>query len=847
MNHANLSLVKTEIIKQLGYFPAFLVPALNSSSVAQSLLQQTLLSYLNNPLPALFKEKLFVILSRYVGINYFTICHSCTLRSQGMSAAEILALENIGYPQTETEIAADLQILDTQWSKSSNWQDNPQIEASLLRCANLIFIRPSTNDLSTKLKSFLGIYYHYLIVFLGYVKLSHQWVIDNPDISHQQDRRSQLHLGSLLLEEIRLAQFFQTKVKSEASPKEHSSLSSEPNAKSSTTYVSYPQLKQKAFSACLANAPFPVMIHTQQGQIIYFNRNWLEATGYSLSEISTINQWNQKVRVKRREIVKLAGTSEKLFAEYANLARQTAAETTIILQQIIYSLIDIAPGITEVEAEKKIADAIRSEVTISTSDGAQLFWELYSAPLSLVGSHDELTISIARDTTELVRQETKLAEMEAKLKLVLETTKTEITPHQLDKAGSDRLNEQRPTVWEVGKFRRKYDAETFVSFNIKHLYQEKRHQPSLAWGEKKGYDTGLTLTSLKTVLNLLPYYLFVVDVPTQTISLMNSELAKSLGLADSEAAEGLAIAKCFAPEYANQIVQQHQQVIAHNQALHIQEEVALPDGIHDLNTVVTPLYDKQGNIYALLHTSNRVSDLAATQKALTQRTLQLEAANKELESFSYSVSHDLQAPLRVINGFSQVLWENYQSDLDERGRHYLQRIQVNSKRMSDLIDVLLQLSRVTRTQMKSVKVDLSAIAREIMAELRARDPQRRVELTIAPDLQAKGDPQLLEIALHNLLDNAWKYTSKRSLTKIEFDVLDRADRRSTYYIRDNGAGFDLNYADKLFTPFHRLHSQAEFPGTGIGLATVKRIIYRHGGRIWAKGECDRGATIYFSL
>ncbi|MGL5832594.1 MAG: sensor histidine kinase, partial [Waterburya sp.] len=226
--------------------------------------------------------------------------------------------------------------------------------------------------------------------------------------------------------------------------------------------------------------------------------------------------------------------------------------------------------------------------------------------------------------------------------------------------------------------------------------------------------------------------------------------------------------------------------------------------------------------------------------------LQLEAANRELESFSYSVSHDLQAPLRVINGFSQVLWDNYQPHLDDRGKHYLQRIQANSKRMSDLIDALLQLSRVTRTQMQSVKINLSEMAHDIIEELQASEPERQVEVTIIPNLETKGDPQLLRIVLNNLLHNAWKYTSKRSLAKIEFACYQN-ERQLVYLIRDNGAGFDLTYADKLFTAFQRLHSQSEFPGTGIGLATVQRIIYRHGGKVWAESASDRGATFYFSL
>ena len=352
---------------------------------------------------------------------------------------------------------------------------------------------------------------------------------------------------------------------------------------------------------------------------------------------------------------------------------------------------------------------------------------------------------------------------------------------------------------------------------------------------------------LKNVINLLPAYVCVIDTKEEVVSLINHKLACSLGLSSSELVLGKNISEYFTPEHTRQIIWQQQQVLTYGEEMRVQERVTLADGVHNFDTTITPLHDYDGQIYALLHTSNDIPDLAATKEALSQRTLQLEAANKELESFSFSVSHDLQAPLRVINGFSQVLWENYQPSLDARGKHYLQRIQANSEKMSDLIDALLQLSRVTRSQMKSVMVDLSKMAQDVVEELQNQEPDRQVEIKIAPHLKTKGDPQLLRIVLCNLFDNAWKYTSKRSQAKIEFDALGVPDNQLVYFVRDNGAGFDLEYADKLFTAFKRLHTQEEFPGTGIGLATVQRIIYRHGGKVWAESECDRGATIYFSF
>jgi len=229
-----------------------------------------------------------------------------------------------------------------------------------------------------------------------------------------------------------------------------------------------------------------------------------------------------------------------------------------------------------------------------------------------------------------------------------------------------------------------------------------------------------------------------------------------------------------------------------------------------------------------------------------ERTAQLEAANRELEAFSYSVSHDLRAPLRGIDGWTLAFLEDYAQGLDEQGRTYLERVRTETQHMGQLIDDMLSLSRVGRAEMQREPVDLTALAWEIIGRLRETGPERRVEFAIQEGLTAVGDPQLLEIALSNLLDNAWKFTGKRSGGLIEFGRVFQ-EGQPVFFVRDNGAGFDPAYADKLFGAFQRLHKASEFPGTGIGLATVQRILHRHGGRIWAKAAADRGATFFFTL
>ena len=234
------------------------------------------------------------------------------------------------------------------------------------------------------------------------------------------------------------------------------------------------------------------------------------------------------------------------------------------------------------------------------------------------------------------------------------------------------------------------------------------------------------------------------------------------------------------------------------------------------------------------------------EKRVQERTKQLEETNRELDAFAYTVSHDLRAPLRAIDGFSEALLDDYGGRLDEEGKRYLGYLREGTREMSDLIDGLLQLSRATREGIDPQPVSLSETARQVAEELRKADPLRSVELRIAPGVAAFADHRLMRAVLENLLGNAWKYTGQRSDGRIEFGI-EAKEGKAVYFVRDNGAGFDMAYADKLFLPFQRLHRAEEFPGIGIGLATVERIILRHGGRIWAESAPGKGATFYFTL
>jgi signal transduction histidine kinase len=245
----------------------------------------------------------------------------------------------------------------------------------------------------------------------------------------------------------------------------------------------------------------------------------------------------------------------------------------------------------------------------------------------------------------------------------------------------------------------------------------------------------------------------------------------------------------------------------------------------------------------LVESEQAALDLAEARAELVS---DLEHKNRELESFSYAVSHDLRAPLRRIDSFSRAVLESQGERLDDQGRRYLERVREASQHMSQLIDDVLYLSRVTRAELRERDVDLSALASLVLSRLQESEPARKVETKIRPGVVVTGDSQLLRIALENLLENAWKFTRNQPEARIEFGVTQAAGE-ATYFVRDNGAGFDMTYADRLFGPFQRLHAQGEFAGSGIGLATVQRVIHRHGGQVWAEGLVGQGATFQFTL
>jgi PAS domain S-box-containing protein len=264
------------------------------------------------------------------------------------------------------------------------------------------------------------------------------------------------------------------------------------------------------------------------------------------------------------------------------------------------------------------------------------------------------------------------------------------------------------------------------------------------------------------------------------------------------------------------------------------------------NVVITALRDEGGRLRGFAKLSRDMTERKRIERELEIRNAQLLTSNAELEAFCYSVSHDLRAPLRAIDGFSQAMLEDYSAQIDETGRNYLQRVRAGAQRMGILIDNLLTLSRVTRAGINRQPIDLTEMARSVAQELRGNNPGRNVELIVEPGLRADGDPHLVRTVLENLLGNAWKFTLKREHARIELGQIHN-HQICAFFLRDNGAGFNQSYAHQLFVAFQRLHTNDEFPGTGIGLASVQRIVTRHGGRIWAQGAVHQGAVFYFTF
>jgi PAS domain S-box-containing protein len=351
---------------------------------------------------------------------------------------------------------------------------------------------------------------------------------------------------------------------------------------------------------------------------------------------------------------------------------------------------------------------------------------------------------------------------------------------------------------------------------------------------------------LDAIIENIPNMIFVKDAERLAFERFNRAGEQTLGV-KREQLIGKNDYDFFPPDQAAFFQAKDRSTLASKALLDIPEEpIQTPSGTRWLHTKKVPILDEQGDPAYLLGISEDITERKEAASALVRAKEAAEAASRELEAFSYSVAHDLRAPLRSIDGFSQALLEDYTDKLDAEGQSHLRRVRNAAQRMALLIDDLLKLSRLTRAELNRERVDLSALARNIGDKLAETAPARTVELRVADGMLANADPRLLGVLVENLLDNAWKFTRACVPARVEVGTCEHAGRRA-FFVRDNGVGFDMTYVDKLFGVFQRLHSAADYEGAGIGLATVQRVAHRHGGRAWADGAIDKGATFYFTL
>jgi PAS domain S-box-containing protein len=335
-----------------------------------------------------------------------------------------------------------------------------------------------------------------------------------------------------------------------------------------------------------------------------------------------------------------------------------------------------------------------------------------------------------------------------------------------------------------------------------------------------------------------------LENPDATVAHANTAFARMLGYDEPDELAGVALASITHPDDVPHDLDERRAMLDERKPHTTEKRFIKRDGeVVQVITACTVVSDSHGTPVSFFTQVEDVTERRRAEQRVTLRTAELQAANQELEAFAYSLAHDLRAPLRAIEGFGSVLSRRYGKALDDAARETLGRMRAASTRMGELIDAMLLLSELTRRELSPARVDLSAMAREISDELRARDPSRAIELVIEDGLETVGDPQLVRVLLVNLLENAWKFTSHSENARIEV----AGSAPGVFAVRDNGAGFDMAFAGLLFKPFARLHREDEFSGTGIGLTTVQRIIRRHGGAVWGEGRPGGGATLYFKL
>ncbi len=621
---------------------------------------------------------------------------------------------------------------------------------------------------------------------------------------------------------------------------------------------------EQRFRALIENSRDAIALYGADGTILYGSPSTTQILGYKLDEFTGRNAFElihpedqphvtERLTMSMQQPRTHVSVNARVLHKNGEWRWLEGIFTNLLDEPGVQAVVNNYRDITESgQAEEKIAyqanllENVNDAVIGSDANSLVRFWN-HGAERMFGWKAEE---AIGQSAREILRSEMLNIDRETALKILAETGRWKGEAAQYRKDGSRVISEVSSITLKDANGR----ISGYVSVS-RDISERKQAEEEL----QKAYD-GLELqvqertaalsqanALLQTMMDNMPDHIYFKDVSSRFIKNSRSQ-ARMMGVNDAAEVVGKTDFDFFPQAHAQRAYDEEQRLIKSGDSLvDIEERVVWPDGrVTWVSTTKLPLRDINDGVIGTFGISRDITERKQAEEELQRSNMQLDAANKELEAFSYSVSHDLRAPLRTIDGFSQAVMEDYGEVLPEQGRSDLARVRKAAQYMAQLIDDLLNLSRVTRAPMKSDTVNLSKLAQGIIAELQRTHSGRRVKFTSVPNLNVRGDPHLLQVVLENLLNNAWKFSSKRERAEIELGSK-RENKETIFFIRDNGAGFDMAYTGKLFGAFQRLHAMTDFPGTGVGLATVQRIIHRHGGRIWAEAELDHGATFFFTV
>jgi PAS domain S-box-containing protein len=610
---------------------------------------------------------------------------------------------------------------------------------------------------------------------------------------------------------------------------------------------------EEKFSKAFRASSNAICITTMEDRrFIEANEAFSRFTGYSHEEVIGHNAAELKLWVNEEEKRKSLETLDKDGRVYNRefSSRSKSGEIRVGLSSVDLISIGGQPYrmvvITDITKRKKIEDALQ--------ESEEKFSKAFNASAIAIGITSMKTDRFVDINESFIRftgytREEVIGHGAAELNLWIKPEELQKWTDQLHREGRV-FNQEFSSRMKSGEIRIGLGSAEVINIRgepcrivvIADITDRKRAEEALKCSEE----------NFRNSLEDSPLGIRIVDNTGDTI-FMNKPLLDIYGYDSFEEFKSIPVAKRFMPENYERYLRMRQRMTSgEHMASRGETSIIRKDGaVRQLEIFMKKVLWNGENLYQLIYedvTERKKADVALGQALanLEQSNTRLGAANKELEAFSYSVSHDLRSPLRSIDGFSQALLEDYSDKLDTTGQDYLRRLRGASQKMGELIDGLLRLSRLSRSELHKELIDLGALALEIANRLRESQPEREAEFIFGRDLTAEGDPQLLRALLENLLGNAWKFTGKKPRAIIEFGCTQDGAQK-TFYVKDNGAGFDMSYADKLFGAFQRLHDATDFPGTGIGLATVQRIVNRHGGTVRAEGEVGKGATFYFTL